>query len=192
MKRIGMSALVGLLSACTYGAPLGFSGGDSWSIQMIGPLEDNELVVPVKVQGKGPYLFMIDGDAEHSSVDSAIVSDAELYCVRGADMLDERDHMVQTTECDIKKLQIGDTLTVSGLTKVHAHKFGTYWSGGRQMRGVLGRDVIADSMILGVDRDRGLITLATQGHLAAPAGARELGWRDHRYDANAPRRRLVG
>jgi hypothetical protein len=192
MNRSGLLVGVVFLSACAYGAPLGFSGGDSWSIQLVGPLEDNELVVPVKINGKGPYLFVIDTDAEHSSVDSAISSELELYCGLGEEKPDERDKKVRTTNCEIPKLQVGDQLTVSSMKAVNVHKFGTYWVGGRQMRGVLGRDVVADSLMLGVDRDRGLVTLATQGHLAAPAGARELGWKDHRYQAEAPRRRLVG
>ena len=177
------------LSACTYGAPLGFSSGDSWSAPLVGPLEDRELVVPVRINGQGPYLFVIDSDAPVSSVDAAIQSELELYASRGEELADERDRKVQTTDAEVKKLQVGDQLTVSNL-KVKVHNVGTYSVSGRLMRGVLGRDVIADSLILGVDRDRGLITLATQGHLAAPAGAARLGWRDQRF-ALGPRRRLT-
>src|SRR5687768_17419946 len=139
MQRSGLLVGVVFLSACAYGAPLGFSGGDSWSIQLVGPLEDNELVVPVKVNGKGPYLFVIDTDAEHSSVDSALSSELELYCGLGPEKPDERDKKVRTTICEVGKLQVGDQLTVSSLKDVNVHKFGTYWVGGRQMRGVLGR-----------------------------------------------------
>ncbi len=172
------------------GAPLGFSSGKSWSFPLIAPLEDGPYLVPVKINGKGPYLFEIDPDSPVSSVDAAIRSDLDLYTTRMPEELDERDKLVPVALAEVNKMQIGDTLTVSQL-KVRVHNFGTYWSGGRRVRGVLGRDVIADSLIFAADRDRGLATLAVQGQLEPPADAIPISWRDYRFRSNSPRRRLT-
>jgi hypothetical protein len=45
------------------------------------------------------------------------------------------------------------------------------------MRGLLGRDVIADSLVLAVDRDRGMLTIALQGKLSPPPAATAIGYR---------------
>src|SRR3970040_896565 len=101
MSRMAWILCVLSLSACTYGAPRGFSAGDSWSAPLVGPLEDRELVVPVRINGQGPYLFVIDGDAPVSSVDAAIQSELELYASRGEELADERDRKVQTTDAEV-------------------------------------------------------------------------------------------
>jgi hypothetical protein len=48
--------------------------------------------------------------------------------------------------------------------------------GGRALRGVLGKDVIADSLAFGFDRERGIAWLATQKGFTPPAGAVEMGY----------------
>ena len=46
-------------AGCSVGTPPGFSGGDHWTLPLVGPLEDGILVTPVSVHGHGPYLFEI-------------------------------------------------------------------------------------------------------------------------------------
>ncbi|HUH01578.1 MAG TPA: aspartyl protease family protein [Kofleriaceae bacterium] len=190
--RIAGVGVVGLLAlvvgSCAVGAPLGFSSGDNWAFPLVAPLEDGEYLVPVKINGKGPYLFMIDSDATVSSVDAAIVSEHELYTVRAQEQLDERDKMVPTALAEVPKMQIGDQLTVSSM-KVHVHQVGTYQSGGRIVRGILGRDVIADSLVFAADRDTGMAYVATQGKYAAPAGAAQIKYRTQLTEAG--RKRLL-
>lgn len=185
---MGLAAL--LLGSCAVGAPLGFSSGDNWGFPLVAPLENNEYLVPVKINGKGPYLFMIDTDAPVSSVDAAIVSEHELYTVRAAEELDERDKMVPTALAEVPSMQIGDQLSVSSM-KVRVHQVGTYRTGGRIVRGVLGRDVIADSLVFAADRDTGMAYLATQGHYAAPAGASVITYRRQLTEAGRKRLRLT-
>jgi hypothetical protein len=185
-----LSLLSLLLGSCAVGAPLGFSSGDSWSFPLAAPLEDGEYLVPVKINGKGPYLFMIDTDAPISAVDAAIVSEHDLYTVRHQELLDERDKMVPTALAEVPKMQIGDQLTISSM-KVHVHQVGAYTSRGRIVRGILGRDVIADSLVFAADRDTGMAYLATQGHYAAPAGASVITYRRQLTEAGRKRLRLM-
>lgn len=190
--RTARFGLVGLLAlvvgSCAVGAPLGFSSGDNWAFPLVASLEEGEYLVPVKINDKGPYLFMIDPDATVSSVDAAIVSEHELYTVRAQEQLDERDKLVPTALAEVPEMQIGDQLTVSSM-KVHVHQVGTYQSNGRIVRGVLGRDVIADSLVFAADRDTGMAYLATQGKYAAPTNASVIKYRTQLTEAG--RKRLL-
>jgi hypothetical protein len=140
-----------------------------WSAPLVGPLENGALVVPVAINGKGPYLFMIDPDSPVSSVDSALVSELDLYVTAGEKIEDETDTRRQVGLAEVRTIKVGD-LTVKN-RPVRIHTTGTFWFGGRRIRGLLGRDVLADSLVLQVDRDRGMLFLATQGHLDPPVNA---------------------
>src|SRR3954469_21659860 len=99
--RIPALALIGALAgACTVGAPPGFSSGDSWAFPLVGPLEDGALLVPVTVNGKGPFLFMIDPDAPLTSIDEGLAVGLDLYGGATARLADETDTMrpVKTAE----------------------------------------------------------------------------------------------
>lgn len=169
-------ALVALLlcGACAIGAPPGFSSGDSWSVPLVGPLENGPILVPVRINGAGPYLFMVDPDSSVSSVDTAIVSELDLYNRLGGQAPSEADNMINVRGAEVRTISVGD-LTVSN-RRVRVHDVGAFMVNGRLVRGLLGRDVIADSLILAIDRDRGLMHLATQGHLDPPAGADAIGY----------------
>jgi hypothetical protein len=162
------------LAGCTVGAPPGFSSGESWSFPLVGPLEDGLLVTPVFVNDKGPYLMAIDPDARFSAVDQAIVSENQLYSVLGPRVLDESDTHRPTSTAEVKTFRLGN-LTVRNRT-VLAVRVGTFNAGGRQIRGILGRDVIADSLVFGFDRERGTGYLATRKGFTPPAGASTLGF----------------
>jgi hypothetical protein len=126
---------------------------------MVGPLEDGLLVVPVFINGKGPYLFAIDTDASVSVVSHHVVGDAKLDIVEGPKLADETDHQRERSYAEALGLELG-TLTVERLTAevIADHVFDF---DGRTIDGLIGRDVIMDSLGFEFDRDRGTITLMT-------------------------------
>ena len=149
-----------LLGGCAAGAPTGFSAGDHWTAPLIGPLEDGLLLVPVYIEKHGPYVFAVDPDANVSIVDDKIVKEAALRSGQGPRLDDELDHQNPHFFAEILQMRIG-TLYVQNKSALIV-KTGTYNTNGREVDGVLGRDVIADSLVFGFDRDAGLMTLLTQ------------------------------
>jgi hypothetical protein len=171
-RRGRNAALASLLVAgCTVGAPTGFSSGDHWSVPLVGPLEESALVVPAYVDGKGPYLFAIDPDENVSSVDEEVIKAAGLRTGQGPHLLDEDDTEHPSFAAEVLQWQLGN-LTVRNKS-AFAVKDGTFDRDGRRIHGVIGRDIIADSLVFGFDRDQGVMTLATQNgfHGQLPAGS---------------------
>ncbi|HTJ40652.1 MAG TPA: retropepsin-like aspartic protease [Kofleriaceae bacterium] len=177
MKRlIGIAGLF-VASSCTVGAPPGFSKGESWQFPLVGPLENGQLITTVWVNDKGPYLFLIDPDSPMSTIDDGVVSEVQPYAHAAADRYDDEQdtsHPMQIAEGT--HLKIGNDLTVDhhDLWVVHV---GTFNVGGRQVRGVIGHDIIADSMIFGFDRDKGVAYLATRKGFVAPPNAQVVDYR---------------
>ncbi len=176
MRTLLFAALAAASGSCAVGAPPGFSDGDLWTFPLVAPLEDDLLLVPVYVQDRPePLLFMIDPDSRQSSIDNALQSELKPYSVQAPEEVTEKDEKVPIFVAEIMKIKVGD-LEVRNL-KMRVHNAGTFYSGGRVVRGILGRDVIADSLIFAADRDRGVAYLATQGNLSPPPGAIEVGFR---------------
>lgn len=162
--------LVGGVASCAVGAPPGFSDGDVWTVPLVAPLENDLLLVPVTINDmQQPVLFMIDPDSQESAIDAGLQSKLKPYSYQVQDELSEADHRVHVFVAEIIKLRIGD-LEVRN-RKMRVVNMGALWSNGRMIRGILGRDIISDSLIFSVDRDRGIAYLATQGHLKPPPGA---------------------
>ncbi|MDB4952647.1 MAG: hypothetical protein JWO36_216 [Myxococcales bacterium] len=149
--------LVLALVGCSVGAPTGFSDGDRWTFPLVGPLENGLLLVPVTIHGHGPYVFAIDTDAPASIVDDEVVAQAELRTGEGPHLLDESDHNQPRFYAEVIDLKIG-TLSIERRSAMVVKK-GTYDIDGRRVHGVIGRDVIADSLVFGFDRDHGIGTL---------------------------------
>jgi hypothetical protein len=169
MRAIIIASLLG--TACVAGAPPGFSKGDSWTIPLVGALEDGELVTVVSVNDHGPYLFAIDPDSPVSSIDDGIVSELNAYhYVTNNRYDDEQDTSHPTIIADALTLHIGSDLTVAHhpLWVMHV---GTFDANRRRIRGVLGHDIVADSMVFGFDRDKGVAYLSTPKVFTPPAGA---------------------
>jgi hypothetical protein len=162
-----------LLGGCAIGAPPGFSEGDRWVIPLIGSLEDGLLLVPALVNDRGPFVFAIDPDAHVSIIDRQVVDEAKPRTGEGPKMLDETDTQQNRFYGEILSWQIG-TLVVQGPKPAQVVNKGTFDADGRRIHGVLGRDIIADSLVMGFDRDTGVLTLATQKGFAAPAGATQV------------------
>src|SRR5207237_1156911 len=83
-RVLALALALALGGACTVGAPPGFSSGDHWAFPLVGPLEDGVLLVPVTINGKGPYLFLLDPDAPLTSIDEALAAGLDLYGGTGA------------------------------------------------------------------------------------------------------------
>lgn len=160
-------------SSCVVGAPPGFSDGDLWSVPLVAPLENDLLLVPVSINGEGPFLFMVDPDSPESSVEASLQASLNLFAGRaGAQRATEDDHLNRIIIAQIVKMSIGD-LDIRNM-RVRVHDDGTYWSGSRRVRGILGRDVISDSLIYKFDRDKGMMYIATQGNLKHSEEAKKI------------------
>ena len=159
-------------SSCVVGSPPGFGSGDVWTIPLVGPLDDDVLLVPVSINDTGPYLFLIDPDSRTSSLDGNLVAKLDLYTQAGAEETTEGDFKVPTFYSEVPKMEAGN-LTVTR-HKWRVIKPGSYFVGGREVRGVLGGDIIADSLMLQVDRDAGVVVIAEQGKISPPAGATKI------------------
>lgn len=170
------TAALTLGAACTVGAPPGFSSGDSWSFPLVGPLEDGVLLVPVTVEGKGPFLFALDPDAPMTSIDASLASELDLYGGIGGRLFDESDTSRPIKVAEVHALRLG-TLTVRN-RMVAVHGDGTYRAAGRVLTGIIGRDILAESLVFAFDRDAGLAFLATRDVFTAPEPALQLKYRD--------------
>jgi hypothetical protein len=128
-------------------------------VPLIGPLEDGLLLVPVYVGGAGPYVFALDPDANVSIVDETVVRQAKLRVGEGPHLLDESDTTHPHFYAEIIGMEVG-SLSVERKSALVV-KDGTFNSDGRVIDGVIGRDVIADSLVFGFDRDQGVALLST-------------------------------
>src|SRR3569832_1545176 len=152
--------LAGVLAVAACGAllvvPLTFSAGDAWTAPLVGPLENDLLMVPVFVNGKGPYVFALDPDAVVSVITKHVYQDAGLQVADdGPTLADEAGQQPMRSFADVLGVEIG-TLTVERLVGevVADHVFDV---DGRTIAGLLGRDVIADKQGIAIDRDRGFV-----------------------------------
>ncbi|HEY4241364.1 MAG TPA: hypothetical protein VGM88_16195 [Kofleriaceae bacterium] len=172
MVRATSCALLLLLAACAVGAPPGFSHGNAWTFPLVGPLEHGLLLTPVYIRGHGPYLFAIDPDAMTTIVDDLVVKDAGLRTGQGSHVLAENDKQQLLFYAEVLDLHVG-TLNVERRPALVV-KEGAYDADGRKIDGIIGHDVIADSLVFGVDRDAGVAYLMTHEAWKAPADAKAL------------------
>jgi len=184
LARLTLVAALGA-GACTSGAPPGFTsagGGDRWALPLVGPLESGLLITAVSINTHGPYLFAIDPDAPISIVDGFVVKDAALRTFNGPHRLDESDTQQPRIYAELIGLEVGNLIIER--RDVMVVRPGAFDVAGRRIAGVLGRDVIADSLAFGIDRDNGLVHLVTQSKFQAPAGATMVGYQE--LDARIP------
>jgi hypothetical protein len=163
---------LGLCAAsCTSGPPPGFTGaaGDHWSFPLVGSLEDDLLITPVTIDGRGPYLFALDPDANVSIVDEQLVKDVNLRTRKGPHRLDETDTQHPRFYAEVLALEIGNLIIERREAMIV--KTGTFDAIGRRIHGVLGKDVLADSLVFGFDREQGLAYLTTVKAFKPPPDA---------------------
>ena len=136
---------------------------------LVGALEDGLLVTPVMINGRGPYLFALDPDASVSVIDGDVIKGAELMGSKGPQRLDETNIPQTRVYAEVTGLEIG-TLIVERLEAIVVRP-GTFDATGRRIHGVIGRDVLSDSLVFGFDRDQGLAYLMMPKAFKAPADA---------------------
>lgn len=158
--RYSVYAFASVVAAgCSVGAPPGFSSGDHWTFPLVGPLEDGVLITPVSVHGHGPYLFAIDPDANVTAIDKQLVDDAGLRMGEGPHRIDETDTGRIRLYAELLDLKVAN-LTIDRRDAM-VFPVDLYDTEGRHLDGILGRDVLADSLVFGFDRDQGIATLST-------------------------------
>jgi len=158
-----------LVAGCTSGRPSGFSTGDHWTFPLVGPLEDGLLITPVTVRGHGPYLFAIDPDANLTVIDKQIADEAGLTMGQGPSRTDEAGSEQMRAYVELTDLKVGNLTIAKRQVMLVPSDF--YNTDGRRVNGVLGRDVLASSLVFGFDRDQGIATLATAKVFAPPPDA---------------------
>ena len=151
------------------GAPPGFSSGDTWTMPLVDPLADGRLLVPVRVHGHGPYLFAIDRD-RRTTVDPQVINETGVP-IRGGGRLDDySDTTHPAYYAELTDVEIG-SLTISLMpVNVVAHA-GVFDEDGRRIAGILGDSALADSLVFGFDRDRGIAWLQTEDVFHPPPDA---------------------
>ena len=164
-----VSICCALIAGCARGAPPGFSPGEHWTLPLVDPLADGKLLTPVYIEDRGPFLFAIDPDAPRSIVERSAAAGGTFPILNRGRLIDEADVGHPAFDVQVVALRAGD-LTVDLPTLLVARD-GSFNDQGRRIHGVLGRDVIADSVAFGFDRDRGIAWLTTHDVFAPPAGA---------------------
>ena len=175
-RRMWIGVALGGAVGCTVGTPPGFSSGDRWAFPLVGPLEDGVLVVPARVHGKGPYLFAIDPDANVSALAKSVAEEAGLRLGQGPRRIDvtgTSQTRVYAELLELSVIGVGPALAIDR-REVMVFPDGMYDVDGRRIGGVLGRDVLADSLVFGFDRDQGVASLSTTKAFTAPPDARAL------------------
>jgi hypothetical protein len=178
---IAALSISGWLAGCGGAAPSGFSKGDHWTLPLVGPLEDGVLLTPVTIRGKGPYLFWIDPDANISAIDQQIVEEAGLLTGNGPARFDETGTEQKRGYAELVELKVGDLAIDRRQVMLVQSNF--YNVEGRRVNGVLGRDVLAGSLVFGLDRDQGIATLATAKVFTPPPNAITLKYESVPVDA---------
>jgi len=162
-----------LAASCAIGSPPGFSPGETWTFPLVDPLSDGRLVVPVTIHGKGPFLFAIDRDAASTMIDPDVAAELGVRALSEIRVDDYDDHSHPAWYAELTDFEVGN-LTLSLVPVTILPKPGRFDEDGRRIHGVLGRTFIADSLVFGFDRDRGIAWLSTQQAFKAPSGATEL------------------
>jgi len=166
---LAVAVAIGVAS-CTVGSPPGFSGGESWTLPLIGPLEDGLLLVPGYVNNGGPYVFLIDPDAHVSIVDDEVVKQTGAHTGEGPHLLDENDTQQARFFAEILEWDFR-TLKVKGPKPAQLVPAHTFDADGRRIHGVIGRDIIADTLVFSFNRDQGVVTLSTLKQFKPPTDA---------------------
>ncbi|HEX7839825.1 MAG TPA: retropepsin-like aspartic protease [Kofleriaceae bacterium] len=158
-----------VLAGCAGAAPSGFPKGDHWVFPLIGPLEDGLLLTPVSIHGHGPYVFAIDPDANISVIDKQVADEAGLTTGNGPSRFDEAATEQMRAYAELIELKLGN-LTIDH-RQVMLVPSDFYNTDGRRVNGVLGRDVLAGSLVFGFDRDQGIAMLSTEKAFTPPPDA---------------------
>jgi hypothetical protein len=176
VRSLGLVVALALGASCVVGAPPGFSSGTQWTFPLVDPLSNGLLVTAVTIKGHGPYLFVIDPEVATSVIDERVVLEAGLRTDRGYSTRLRGDDGVLRPRfnAELRDVRIGNLSVEVRRAYVVPHE--TLAGLGRDIRGVLGRKFIEDSLVFGFDRDRGIAWLQTVAQFSPHAGATKVGF----------------
>jgi hypothetical protein len=153
---------------------------------LVGALENGLLITPVSIGTNGPYLFAIDPDAAISAIDGEVAKETGVLARKGPLRLDETGQPQPRMVVELRGIEIGSLVVERrDAIVVRAH---TFDSAGRRIHGVLGRDVLEDSLVFGVDRDLGVMQLIDAKAWKPPAGSIALAFNPVAKNGAVPRR----
>ena len=134
----------------------------------------------------GPFLFVFDPDSPESAVDNSIAQKLQLFRPRGggSQRSTEADNKLPVALALMPKFKMGTFAyyrpsgaggnTGDGMVRLITDN--TFVENGRRVHGIIGRDIIADSLIYRIDRDRGMLYISTAGHMTIPEGAQVINY----------------
>ncbi len=177
LRRTALAALAALgvasvTAACGATTPVWYENDDgktTWTLPLVDPLADAELVVPVFIENKGPYLFLIDPDATRTIIDRGVAEALDLYPKDYVRLLNQRDKTVPRRVFEVLEFRTGDLRAKK--FDVIAAPAGTLGRGQRSLHGIIGSDLLSRTIVVQVDRDAGVVRLSLTGHEQLPAGA---------------------
>jgi hypothetical protein len=148
------------------------NGETSWTLPMLRPLENREVIVPVFINGQGPYEFMLDPLSPVTVLDRGVAQALGLYSRGYVRMLTQRDTTQPRMMYEMMSLRAGD-LTISNMAVASAPS-GALRAGDRPIHGIMGADLLSRTIVIDVDRDAGVVRLSLTGTKEFPADAVEL------------------
>ncbi|HUJ60292.1 MAG TPA: hypothetical protein VLX92_17415 [Kofleriaceae bacterium] len=176
--RTVLVLVLAIAAGCAAPLPASFPAGDRWTFPLVDPLADDRLIVPVAIDGRGPYLLVLDPEAPRTIVDAeAIPGDApalDATTVRTGTLIPRAIRTLGGGGDDrmLSGVRIGElALDQLRVAVAEPHAFD---ADGRRLYGVIGRDVLDPSLVFGFDRDLGVAYLATGRAFRPPRGARTL------------------
>jgi hypothetical protein len=113
-------------------------------------------VVPVTIDGKGPYTFALDTGASQSLVDSAVARDLGAMRSGGSHRVAGITNVTKVQTIEVKHWQVGD-VQLPSTTVVEANlPFGNADGG---VQGLLGSDMLSRFDVVTIDYAHGMLRL---------------------------------
>ena len=190
LRWLAVAGLAGMCS-CAAAPPLWYDTGDavSWEIPLVAPLDGAPLIVPATIHGKGPYLFALEPDQPVSIIDRGVAQRLQLFSRNDSwiRLRTRDDQYVRRRPYEVLDFKAGE-LSVRNVL-MYSARAGTLRFRDVPLAGVLGADLLSRTIVIDVDRDRGVVRLTLTGHQLNPARAHRVAGRVHR--SGIPVRKVV-
>lgn len=166
IKRVVCLAAVVASTACA-GRPVYIAEGERWTLPLVDPLARGELTVPVTIDGKGPYAFVIAPHLPRTVLDDGVAEKLGLYSDNNwSNVVTQKDTRELVRVWEVPSMVSG-TFRLRNMLVLGARP-GSLSSGGHAVAGIIGADVISASMMIEVDRDDGVVRVAIAGKEERP------------------------
>lgn len=170
-----LALLAILVTACAAAPPVYYkSGGTHWTIPIVNPVDNDQVIVPVMLQGKGPYLFIVDPYAL-PAIDRGLAEELGLYLQTNSagdpwlEFFNQRDERVERAFYEVLSMSVGNLELYK--TRLLGVPKGSLRVGDTPIQGILGGWLLTSTIILDVDRDAGLLHLVLTGTGSRPSRA---------------------